>query len=209
MKRTRAVVGVWPAFADLMAVFAVVGLLATQLLQTELRSQVEEVRRAQSTIASLTSTAGELRAALTAAETRLITAEAELKKARGIDAPPCLGQRGRSPQPLLHVTTTGREYDVTAAWPSDQDRVVRAIPGVTDAVAAGRMTVHAFVRSASAIYDYGADAGNAFGRSCRFYVELKRGRISRSEFVTAYALMTRYFFIANAAEVTRGFAGSE
>ena len=205
MRRPRAAVGVWPAFADLMAVFAAVALLASLLLFVNVQSERDARRQADLRQQTAERSVRQLREELVIADLRWRDAEAELNKARGIDAPPCLGHRGKSLEPLL-IVRSGTHYDVSPAWAPEHAEQIKAIPAVSEAVSKGRMDLATFTGMAAAIYQYGTDPSNAFGRSCRFYVELKRGESSLPEFASAYALVTRYFFIANPAEVNRSLA---
>lgn len=217
MSRSRTALTAWPAFADLMTILAVVGLLAAVVLLSELSESYEQFEKAQAEIAAkdfelaaLAARVGALEQALDTQKTEgRLRAELALKEARGIDSPPCLGKGDDGqPKPLLQIAVR-QGYELRRRWlPSDED-LVKNIPGLNRAVSLGQVTVDIFKEYAGAIYRYGDGKDNAFGGSCRFFVVLRKETDSAAEFVNAFSVVTRYFFIANPSEVIPNLAIAE
>ena len=215
MRRSRAPLTAWPAFADLMTILAVVSLAIAAIVSVrnpeieELEGRRAELRRqlddANKMIAELQRQVAELR--------RQLSPEpggdpvADLRHRFG-DLP-CLYQQGPpiTVVPLLRVVVAS-EYVVTPLLPRERDADVDAIPGLDNGIEHRQMDAEVFERYSNAIYQYG-DLDKTFGGSCRFFVELKQGRTDPLAFSRAYAVVSRYFLISNSGEVLGILRGEE
>ena len=158
---------------------------------------------------------------------RIETLEQELEDARARELAgrlghfPCLGTRTGSqtaPVPLLRIVVAGgpasrparsasAAYRLTPLWPPGAD--VDGIPRLHEAVAHGLMPEGDLQDYARGMYEYG-DAGDTYGRSCRFFVELQKDETTPlPTFTRAYAVLNQYFLFSNSSEVNRILRGTE
>ena len=234
MRRTRAALTAWPAFADLMTILAVVGLtaaivIATQageriallekrittlteinsILQDGLRARDEQIKSLENTVRDLKDRLrapdeeAEGEATIRDLEATIRDLEATIRDLRErirFGALPCLREQGEPFQPrtLLRIVVNDGGYYLELLLEDDQ--VASDIPRLREAVSRGQLEPATFELFAGAMYRHG-DADDTFGRSCRFFVELKKGPNSRRRFGPAAAVVERYFLIANSSEV--------
>ena len=202
MRRSRTAPTAWPAFADLMTVLAVLGLAIA------------------AGVAGVESPDGEdppedhvpmLEAELAAARERIAALEAQIEALdleRRLGSFPCLGTRPGSstlPVPLLRIVVDSG-YRLTPLWPAGAD--VQDIPRLDEAIAHGLMQEGDLRNYAGGIHAY-ADADTTYGRSCRFWVELRKGgTTSQTAFARALGIVNQYFLISNSSEVNRILVGT-
>ena len=201
MRRSRGSLTAWPAFADLMTILAVVGLAIASLALGSRQphpgpTEIEELRRK-----------------LDDANERIAEQQAEIKRLQFDvifrNGRPCLWDPGPPVQvvPLLQIVVAS-EYSVKPLWPPEYETSIAGIPRLFDAISRGALGIEEFQRFARTIYEYG-DRTDTFEDSCRFYVELKQGGVDDSAFSRAYGIVTQYFLVSNAGEVTRILIGEQ
>ena len=185
-----------------MTLLAVVGLVAAATVARTASSRNAEAEELRATVVDLTARNDEL-----TARNDELEAQSQLSQLseqdRGIDPPPCLGRSpDRKVTRLLRVTVD-RGYRVEQLWRSDNFADAADLPGFLKAQPSNDLSRAEFLRLGERIFRYG-DRENAFGRRCRFYVELKRGpTISAARYVDASVLVEKYFFFTNSSEVNR------
>lgn len=198
MRRSPTPVTAWPAIADLMTLFAIVGLVAAAVVGARAASVRKEARALQAEVDDLKTRAADL-------EERLSEAE----KDQGIDLPPCLGRTSGGGVTRLLRVTVNRGYRLEQLWlPKDAEEGATAPSLLTDQPA-GELSRAEFLDRAKRIYVFG-DRPDTFDRRCRFYVELKRGAsISAESYAAALSVVNAYFLIGNSSEVNRELARGE
>ncbi len=209
MRRSRTALTAWPAFADLMTVLAVLGLaIAAGVASIEAPSDEVPEDLPQKLRVALAA-ARERNAAL---EERIEELEEELEDRdieRRLGSFPCLGTQSGSrtaPVPLLRIVVESG-YRVTRLWPPGAN--VEGIPRLDEAITHGLMQEGDLRGYASGMHAYGDD-DDTYGRSCRFWVELRKGETtSQTTFARALGIVNQYFLISNSAEVNRILVGTE
>lgn len=212
MRRSRAPLTAWPAFADLMTILAVVGLtIAAIILVRSLgeRGQIDEMRREldikSDQIAELESENEKLRRQL--GQAGGTPEPSDIREIFGGDLPCLYDLDPPTRVPLLRVTVAS-EYTVTPLWPPEFEATVAAIPQLANAITHGQMGVEEFEQYSDAILQYG-DRDDTFDGSCRFYVELKQGGAEPLAFMYAYGVIGQYFLMFNSSEVLGILRGEE
>ena len=190
MRRSRAPLTAWPAFADLMTILAVVSLAIAAIVstngdRTEPEPSIEELQRQ-----------------LADANKKIEELKLVAKFPSGV---PCLWNDD-GVVPLLHISVAS-EYVVTRLRQPERDTEVAAIPRLADAIEQGQMDAEQFQEYARAIYQHGV-GDDTFDRSCRFYVELGQGG-TYLEFSRAVGTVNKYFLFSNSGEVNGILSGGE
>ncbi len=208
MRRSRTALTAWPAFADLMTVLAVLGLAIAAGVASVDGPGDPPGDRIQRLEADL-ETARERNAAF---EERIEELEEELEDRdieRRLGSFPCLGTQSGSrtaPVPLLRIVVESG-YRVTRLWPPGAN--VEGIPRLDEAIAHGLMQEGDLRGFARGMHAYGDD-DDTYDRSCRFWVELRKGETtSQRTFARALGIVNQYFLISNSAEVNRILVGTE
>ena len=149
MRRSRAPLTAWPAFADLMTIIAVVGLAGAAVVlnnAAELQSQLDD---ANDTIEKQQDRNRELEDRNRELELRTMFPGGR----------PCLWNSGPpiTVVPLLQIVVAS-EYVVTPLWPQERSADVAAIPRLVAAIEHGPMDVADFDQYSNAIYQHGRRA---------------------------------------------------
>ena len=86
---------------------------------------------------------------------------------------------------------------------------MEGIPRLDEAIAHGLMQEGDLRGYARSMHTYG-NADDTYGRSCRFWVELRKGETtSQTAFSRGLGIVNQYFLISNASEVNRMLVGTE
>ena len=210
MRRSRAPLTAWPAFADLMTILAVVSLAIAAIVSVrnpeieELESRIEKLQRQLDDAREQLDDANEMIAELQRQIAKLLEQNLRIR----FGHLPCLYQQGPpiTVVPLLRVVVAS-EYVVTPLLPPERDADVDAIPGLDNAIEHRQMDAEEFEQYSNEIYQYG-HRDETFDGSCRFYVELKRGGTYLA-FSRAVGVVGRYFLISNSGEVNTILGGEE
>ena len=202
MRRSRAPLTAWPAFADLMTVLALVSLAIAAVV---LGGSGDEGDR-NKMIAELQHQLDDANETIVKQRDRIRELELRVMFPGGL---PCLWNLGPpiTIVPLLQIVVAS-EYVVTPLWPPERNADVAAIPRLADAIEHGQMDVEEFEQYSNAIYQHG-DRADTFDRSCRFYVKLKQGGTEPLAFSRAVGVVSQYFLISNSGEVNRILRGEE
>ncbi len=210
MRRSRAPLTAWPAFADLMTILAVAALAfaAVAADPEALEAALAELQQAKNTIEGLnqkvrsaTRTESDLRRRLRKASERI--------EVLRIGARPCLRTGDSLIVPLLSVEVApALEFIVSRLWSSEYDSQVSTVAGVSDVVERRLLDRGEFEQHAARILAYG-DREDTFGGSCRFFVELQIGDADSLSFPRAYGIVNQYFLISNPGETNRILRGEE
>lgn len=210
MRRPRASLTAWPAFADFMTILAVVGLAIAAGVLTDgagppgidgLQAKIAKLEREN---AKLEEENAKARADLADANSKIAALRKRiesLETLKHFGHMPCLPHPNSptTPVPLLRIVVNS-EYILTRVWDRELESVVATIPGLRAAIAHSPMDRQDFERYAGRIYRYGDEEGT-FEGSCRFFVELKSETNSLASFARAFGVVSRYFLISNSSEV--------
>lgn len=202
MRRSRTPLTAWPAFADLMTVLAVLGLaIAAGVAGVDTPDGEDPL---EDPVQMLEAELAEARERIAALQARIEALDLE----RRLGSFPCLGTRPGSstlPVPLLRIVVDSG-YRLTRLWPAGAD--VRDIPRLDEAIAHGLMQEGDLRSYADGMHAY-ADADATYGRPCRFWVELQKGKTtSQTTFARALGIVNQYFLISNSSEVNRILVGT-
>lgn len=210
MRRPRASLTAWPAFADFMTILAVVSLAIAAGVLTD-GTGPRKIENLQAKNAKLEKENAELEQENVRLKADLADANREnadlrkriksLETLKHFGHMPCLPHPNSPtiPVPLLRIVVNSG-YILTGVWDGRLESVVATIPGISAAIAHGRMDRQDFERYAGRIYRYGDDE-DTFEGSCRFFVELKNETNSLASFARAFGVVSRYFLISNSSEV--------
>ena len=209
MRRSRAPLTAWPAFADLMTILAVVGLTIAAIILVDSVSERGRMDDMRDRIAKLESENEGLRRQLSTLEEPEGRTEepSDIRSIFGGDLPCLYDLDPPRRVPLLRVMV-GSEYTVTPLWPPEFEATVAAIPQLANAIAHGQMDVEEFEQYSSAIRQYG-DRDDTFDGSCRFYAELKQDGAEPLAFMHAFGVIGQYFLMFNSSEVLGILRGEE
>lgn len=217
MRRTRASVTAWPAFADFMTILAVVSLaIAAGVLadgsgsngieecraeKSKLKEQNAKLRAENSKLAKENE---KLRGELGHANGRIAELQEQirsLESRKHFGHMPCLPHPSSptTPVPLLEIVVNSG-YILTGAWGQGHEGAVADVPRLRDAIAHGQMDREDFERYADEIYRFGDEEGT-FKSSCRFFVKLRNETDSLASFARGLGVVSRYFLISNSSEV--------
>lgn len=217
MRRSRSALTAWPAFADLMTVLAVLGLAIAAgvasvgtpggdgTLEDRIRNLTAKLAEARRLNAQAQGRVRDLEAELADARERI--EELERLVTEGVlGSVPCLGTRPGSltaPVPLLRIVVDSG-YLITRLWPPEAEADVASIPRLAEAIAHGVMQEGDLQDYARGMHAYGNADDNVYGRSCRFWVELRKGETtSQAAFSRAVGLVGDYFLFTNPSAVNR------
>lgn len=210
MRRPRAALTAWPAFADFMTILAVVSLAIAAGVLTD-GTGPRKIEKLQAKNAKLEKENAKLEQENAGLKADLADANREnadlrkriksLETLKHFGHMPCLPHPNSptTPVPLLQIAVNSG-YILTGVWDRELESVVATIPGLSAAIALGRMDRQDFERYAGRIYRYG-DEEDTFEGSCRFFVELKSETNSLASFARAFGVVNRYFLISNSSEV--------
>lgn len=217
MRRPRASLTAWPAFADFMTILAVVSLaIAAGVLSDGAgppkgagHAETEEL---QAKVAKLEKENAKLRADLDDATRKIAELETKvesLESLKHFGHMPCLPHPDSptTPVPLLRIVVNSG-YVLTGVWGQEHEPAVAMVPGLHAAIAHGQMDRRDFEHYAGQIYRYGAEE-DTFETSCRFFVELKNETDSLASFARALGVVNRHFLISNSSEVNSILRGAE
>ena len=198
MRRSRAPLSAWPAFADVMTILAVVSLAVAAVALG--RGDPEVVETLKKKIVVLTGELKQANETIRERDTRIQELELQIKFRGGV---PCLWAPGPpiTVVPLVQITVAAQDAVSFLPRSLDGNPEIRSIPGLENAVEQGQMSVQEFELYANPIYQYGMKV-NTFGGSCRFYVELKQGSDDPLAFSRASGFVEKYFLFSNSAEVS-------
>ncbi len=192
MRRSRAPLSAWPAFADVMVILAVVSLaVAAFALSGEPPEPIKtlecKLKQAEETIQEQ--------------EIRIKDLEDRIR----FGAIPCLSAESPKPRvlPLLQITVAD-QYEVTLLQSLEREEI-RSIPRLENEVEQVDLSVQGFELYAKAIYEHGLRE-HTFKRPCRFHVELKYGGADPRVFSHAVGVVNKYFLYSNSAEVNKTLA---
>ncbi|MCY4594344.1 MAG: hypothetical protein OXC19_06030 [Bryobacterales bacterium] len=191
MRRSRAPLSAWPAFADVMTILAVVSLaVAAFALSGKDPELIKTLKRK-----------------LKQAEETIQEQEIRIRELKWAQiGRPCLWDPGPPTRvfPLLRITVTA-QYEV-ALLQSLERGEIRSIPELENAVDQSDMGVQEFKLYANAIYKHGL-RDDTFGQSCRFYVELIYGGADPRAYSHAVGVVNQYFLYSNSAAVNKTLEG--
>lgn len=212
MRRPRASLTAWPAFADFMTILAVVSLAIAAGVLTdgagssgpdELPAKIakleEENEKLEKENATLKADLAERNSKIA----ELLARIQSLETLKHFGHMPCLPHPNSptTPVPLLQIAVNSG-YILTGVWDRAIEGVVTTIPGLSAAIARGQMGRRDFEHYAGQIYRYG-DKEDTFKSSCRFFVQLKNETDSLASFAQAFGVVNRYFLISNSSEVNK------
>lgn len=207
MRRSRAPLTAWPAFADLMTILAVVSLAVAAVVLGDSGDGGDRrmVAKLQRQIAQLRHQLDDANETIAKQRARIRELELRVMFPSGL---PCLWNSGPpiTIVPLLRIVVAS-DYVITPLWPPERSADVAAIPQLANAIKHGQMDVEEFEQYSNAIYRHG-DRADTFDHSCRFYVELKQGG-TEMEFSRAVGVVSQYFLISNPGEVNRILRGEQ
>ena len=206
MRRSLPPLTVWPAFADLMTIIAVVSLaIAGGLAMVDPRGEPDPTLGLEAQISDLEAQINQLKLKLEDSESE----NASLRNQIRFGGDPCLDTQPDSPPaPLLRIVANSG-YVLTRLWRPEDEDDVKGIPELSDAIARGPMSVDEFTRHAAAIYGYGISDDTFDGRPCRFFVELKNETDSPVAFMNAVGLVGGHFLFSNSSEVNEIMRSAE
>ena len=204
MRRSRAPLSAWPAFADVMTILAVVSLAVAAFALGGKGPEVVETLKKE--IVVLTGKLKQASETIRERDTRIQELELQIK----FGGMPCLWAPGPpiTVVPLVQVTVAAQDAVSFLPRLLEGNPEIRSIPRLENAVEQGQMSVQEFERYANPIYQYGMKV-DTFGGPCRFYVELKQGSDDPLAFSRAYGVVMKYFLFSNSAEVSGILRGKQ